>query len=259
MKRLPVMVMFVLFIALCVSLAYWGMQLFKPPVRPVAAPVQASTADVRLDVAAGLFGGRKTAVAAATNYQLKGVILAGRPEESVAILSVEGKPAQALGVDKEVVPGVSVKEVHAQYVLLSDGGVSKRVDLPENAPPSVRANPPANGSTPTQSRPSGMAQQPTAARQTVQPTQVVRGNQQRNAAAQTSTQPSQNVLTAPAVSTTNGQTSNAQNAAGQAAAAPGSPAAPAQSMPALSTPPQVEPNNEAPTTVVNNPRWQHQH
>ena len=33
MKRLPLITSFVLFIALCVSAAYWAMQLFKPPLR----------------------------------------------------------------------------------------------------------------------------------------------------------------------------------------------------------------------------------
>ena len=32
MKRWPLLVSFVLFIALCVSATYWGMQLYKPPV-----------------------------------------------------------------------------------------------------------------------------------------------------------------------------------------------------------------------------------
>ncbi len=49
MKRWPLLVSFVLFIALCVSATYWGMQLYKPPVRAVAAPL-----------CLGLFGGFAT-------------------------------------------------------------------------------------------------------------------------------------------------------------------------------------------------------
>src|SRR4030065_1562793 len=41
MKRWPLAATFVLFIALCVSAAYWAMQWLKPPSRPVAAPPQA--------------------------------------------------------------------------------------------------------------------------------------------------------------------------------------------------------------------------
>ncbi|HYD81209.1 MAG TPA: hypothetical protein VEC06_15495 [Paucimonas sp.] len=133
MKRLPLVASFILFIALCVSGAYWGMQLFKPQVRQVAAPPQAGPAAPPIEAAAGLFGGRPVGAVVATNFQLKGVIAAG--PDGIAILSADGKPPQPVGVDKEAAPGVTVKEVHKQYVLLNEGGVIKRVDLPETAPP----------------------------------------------------------------------------------------------------------------------------
>jgi len=133
MKRLPLVASFVLFIALCASVAYWAMQLFKPPLRPVAAPPQAVQAEIRPDAAATLFGGSAQKAAVASNYQLKGIIFSGSPRNSVAILSADGKPAQAVRVETEVAPGVTVKEVHREYVLLSDNGATKRVELPENA------------------------------------------------------------------------------------------------------------------------------
>lgn len=133
MKRLPLVVSFLLFIALCASIAYWAMQLFKPPLRPVAAPPPTAQSEVRPEAAAALFGGRAEKAAVASNYQLKGVIFSGSPRNSVAILSADGKPAQAVRVDMEVVPGVTVKEVHREYVLLSEGGTTKRVELPESA------------------------------------------------------------------------------------------------------------------------------
>ncbi len=132
MKRWPLVLSFVLFIALCASIAYWGMQLFKPPLRPVAAPPRAA-AEVRTEDAAALFGGRGGKTAVASNYQLRGVIFSGNGRDSVAILSADGKPAQAVRVDMEVVPGVTVQEVHREYVLLSENGVAKRVELPESA------------------------------------------------------------------------------------------------------------------------------
>ena len=132
MKRLPGLTSFVLFVALCAASAYWAMLLFKPAVRPVAAPPQASQPAIGVEAALGLFGGNAS-VAVASNFQLKGVVVSDVERESVAILSADGKPAQAIAVGAEVVPGVSVKEVHAQYVLLSDAGVIKRVELPESA------------------------------------------------------------------------------------------------------------------------------
>jgi general secretion pathway protein C len=131
MKRLPLIADFVLFIGLCVSAAYWGMQLFKPQVRPVTTAPQAAPVALNIDAAAGLFGGRPTGAVVASNFQLKGVIAAG--PEGVAILSADGKPPQAVGVNMEAAPGVTLKEVHPQYVLLNEGGLIKRVDLPEGA------------------------------------------------------------------------------------------------------------------------------
>ena len=99
----------------------------------MAAPAPAAVAEVRMDSAAGLFGGRPVAAAVASNYQLKGVEVAANGRESVAILSADGKPAQAVGMYVEWQPGVMVKEVHPQYILLSEGGVVKRVALPDAA------------------------------------------------------------------------------------------------------------------------------
>ncbi|MBC7499019.1 MAG: hypothetical protein H7315_00695 [Herminiimonas sp.] len=137
MKRWVLLSSFVLFIALCGSVAFWALQLFKPQVREVAAPPQTAAANINLDAASALFGGRPAAVAVASNYQLKGVVVSGRASESVAILSADGKPAQAVRVDREVMPGVTVREVHAQYVLLNEGGVTKRVELQEGIKPQM--------------------------------------------------------------------------------------------------------------------------
>ena len=132
MKRWSAITSFVLFIVLCVSAAYWAMQMYNPPLRAVTAPPQSAQAGPDLDAAAGLLGGHSNAVVA-SNFQLKGVVVASNPAESVAILAANGKPAQAIRVNSEVLPGVTVKEVNKRYVLLSEHGVIKRVTLPENA------------------------------------------------------------------------------------------------------------------------------
>jgi general secretion pathway protein C len=94
-------------------------------------------------------------VAVATNYQLRGVVSAGVNGESIAILAADGKPAEAIRANREIQPGVIVKEVHPRYVLLQDNGVIKRVELPDDAkgvsvdtgnrPPVTRAVPPQPG------------------------------------------------------------------------------------------------------------------
>ena len=129
MKRWPLVTSFVLFIALCVSAAYWAMQLFSPPLRAVAAPPQTLQARPNLDAAAALLGGY-TKAAVASNFQLKGVVMANDPAESVAILVANGKKPQTVRTNAEVEPGVTVKEVQRDHVLLSERGVIKRVDLP---------------------------------------------------------------------------------------------------------------------------------
>lgn len=146
MRRLPLVASFLLFIALCASAAYWGMQLFKPPLRQVAAPPRAAQAEINAEAAAALFGASVVGKGAvASNYQLKGVIFSGNPRDSVAIIGADGKPAEAIRVDREIAPGVTIKEVHRGYVLLSEGGATKRVELPEEAkgPGSVTLAPPA--------------------------------------------------------------------------------------------------------------------
>jgi general secretion pathway protein C len=130
MKRLPLIVTVLAVVLLSASLAYWGLQLFKPQQRAIAAPPAPPPMGINVDAAKGLFGGQ-VMVAAVSNYQLKGVV-AARGEDSAAIIAVDGKPAMSVAIGKEVVPGVTVKEVHAKHVILSEGGVNKRVDLPSD-------------------------------------------------------------------------------------------------------------------------------
>lgn len=123
---------FMLFILLCMSLTYWALQAFKPSQRVlVEAPLPA--ADVNLEAAAGLFGGRGVQARTASNYQLKGVVLASDPAQSVAILSENGKPSRAVRAGGEIAPNVRVKEVQRHYVLLSEAGSITRIDLPRKS------------------------------------------------------------------------------------------------------------------------------
>src|ERR1022692_450237 len=114
MKRLPLIASFILFIALCVSAAYWAMQLFTPPVRAVIAPPKTAQPAPKLEAAASLLGGHSNA-GVASNFQLKGVVVASNPAESVAILAANGKNARAIRINAQVIPGVTVKEINRHY------------------------------------------------------------------------------------------------------------------------------------------------
>jgi general secretion pathway protein C len=131
LKRLPLICSVAAVAVLSASLAYWGMQLFKPKQRPIAAVPVAQLPEANMDAARGLFGGN-VAVAVASNYQLRGVVADTRGRGSVAIISADGQPAKAFPVGAELAPGVSVREVQARHVILIEGGVQKRLDLPSD-------------------------------------------------------------------------------------------------------------------------------
>jgi general secretion pathway protein C len=117
-------------ILLAASLAYWILQLYQPPQRPLAAVAHNAMPPPPIDAAATLFGGQ-VSKASASNYQLTGIVSAGR--DSVAIIVAEGSPPKAIRMGKELVPGITLAEVHPRYVMLSDGGVMKRLDLATDA------------------------------------------------------------------------------------------------------------------------------
>lgn len=153
-KRVPLLLSLVGVIVLAASIAYWFLQLYQPPQRPIAAVPVAQMPDPSIDAAATLFGGQ-VAVASATNYQLTGVVAAGR--NSVAIIVADGSPPKALKLGKEVAPGVTLAEVYPRYVMLSDGGVMKRIDL---APDTKAASPMGGPGTPPASPPAGAVPEP---------------------------------------------------------------------------------------------------
>ncbi|MBI3230862.1 MAG: hypothetical protein HYZ45_12010 [Burkholderiales bacterium] len=129
-KRLPLLISFILFLALCASGAYWGIQLFKPKQRDVTVTLPAPQAEIPLDSAAMIFGGKAT-TQVASNFQLKGVLAPHDPLHGIAIIAADGQPSKSVPVGRELSPGVQVKEVHKLYVLLDENGITKRVDMPE--------------------------------------------------------------------------------------------------------------------------------
>jgi general secretion pathway protein C len=169
MKRLPLLMSLLALIALSASIAYWVLQLYKPAQRPLAPAPMAALPDPSPDAAATLFGGQAVAVVA-TTYQLTGVVYAGN--ESVAILQAEGQPSQALPMGKEIAPGVKITEVHPRYVMLSEGGILKRIELATDAKANASVNilPPGGMAPPQTASPA-----PTPAPPQPQPPQVPMG------------------------------------------------------------------------------------
>lgn len=161
MKRLPLLVTVLAVVLLSASLAYWALQLFKPAQRALAPPPAPLAMPVNLEAAKGLFGGQIT-VAAASIYQLKGVV-AAQGSDSAAIISVDGQPALALGQGREVAPGVTIKEVHPKYIVLSEGGALKRIELSSDGGAGAAATPAPSllaPMAPVQPQPAPVAPQP---------------------------------------------------------------------------------------------------
>lgn len=137
-KRLPLLISLLALILLAASIAYWVLQLYKPEQRPLAAAPVATQPPPNPEAAASLFGGQPTAVI--SNFQLTGVVSAGA--DSAVILVADGQPPKAVRIGREIAPGVTVTEVHRRYVMLSDGGVMKRVELAPDAGQSTAIMPP---------------------------------------------------------------------------------------------------------------------
>lgn len=129
MKRWPAITSFILFIALCVSVAYWTMLLTQPKPRAIrAAPPPAPIAP-ELSAAAALLGG--TVQARTSNgFKLTGIIVSDPLAESLAIISADGKPARPFRLHAEIEPGVRIQEVQRRYVLLEHNGAIQRLELP---------------------------------------------------------------------------------------------------------------------------------
>lgn len=134
MKKLPLFTNFVLFIALCASITFWALRVFKPQSRELAAPAIGVNFEPAVGQWGSLFGRSAVAAAAASNYAVKGVVVARRPEDSAAILIADGKTPQTIAVGRELSPGVRLQEVHESYIVISEAGVMKRVELPAPTP-----------------------------------------------------------------------------------------------------------------------------
>lgn len=145
-KRLPLLLSLLALIVLAASSAYWVLQLYKPEQRPLAAAPMATQPEPSPEAAATLFGGQPTV--AISSFQLTGVVSAGA--NSAVILVADGALPKAVRIGREIAPGIVVAEVHRRYVMLSDNGVMKRVELAPDAGQSSAISQPGSRAMPPQ-------------------------------------------------------------------------------------------------------------
>lgn len=129
MKRWPAITSFILFIALCISVAYWTMLLLQPKPRALrAAPPPAKIAP-QLSAAAALLGGAVQAKVS-NNFKLTGIIVSEPLAESLVLIAADGKPARPFRLQAEIQPGVRIQDVQRSYVVLEQNGEITRLELP---------------------------------------------------------------------------------------------------------------------------------
>jgi len=129
MKRLPIIFSFLLFLTLCASITYWLLQWTAPATRPLIAPVPVDRALPEMTAAANLFGGNAEAVSP-VSVQLSGIIMASRAADSVAIITIEGKPMRSLHIKDNLISGLVIEEIKATSVVLSSSAGKQEVSLP---------------------------------------------------------------------------------------------------------------------------------
>lgn len=125
----------VLFALLCAVLAYWVMQLRAPtpaivPSGSVLPPPPVLDASLH----ARLFGG---AVSANTsiNIRVVGVVaptIGAAP--GIALLTIDDKPPRAYSTGQTIAPGAVLREVHADRVVLDQGGAQTELSVPQARP-----------------------------------------------------------------------------------------------------------------------------
>lgn len=133
MKRLPRIFSFFSGLAFCLSLAFWGQSLLSVPINNGIAFAASSDVVSASGHWGNLFGSSQITQDGASNYQLKGVVVAQSAQDSAAIISINGKPAQSLHVNQELAAGVTLSEVHQTHIVIKEAGVEQRIIFNQSA------------------------------------------------------------------------------------------------------------------------------
>jgi general secretion pathway protein C len=113
------------------SAVYWIMRFRNlSPATPPVANTSASEAPGNNSATVALFGAQPETLFLNGSLQATGVVMAPNPDDSVAIVISSGR-ARAFRIGSEISPGVHLTEVHRQYVTVSDGMRTTRIDLPK--------------------------------------------------------------------------------------------------------------------------------
>lgn len=125
------LVVIALVLVLAWQLAYWTWRFLTPPA---VAGSHDDAGTIDLAAVARLFGGAppagtSTQATSRNGLRLKGVIAPTPGVSASAIFSTGSGKDLAVYLDHEVQPGLKLKEVHPDHVVLSRNGVDERLDL----------------------------------------------------------------------------------------------------------------------------------
>jgi general secretion pathway protein C len=136
--RGPRLLQGVAMLALACGAGLWGALLLAP--RPAAAPpmlAQGVAPGQSIEPLVGWFGG------ASSRLRLKVVGLIAAGQRGIALLSVNGAPAEAYHVGEALAPGITLEAVRADAVSIGQDGLLEDLAAPAQAMP-------ANGFVPVQ-------------------------------------------------------------------------------------------------------------
>ncbi len=145
----PRLLSVLLFALLCAVVAYWALRLFEPPVRVAPSGSLAATGAVAsLGPAHTLFGRTGTndgpvVQAISSSFKVLGVI--ADTERGAAVISVEGRPAEAFGVGMRIDDNHRLKTVTATEVVILRGDEEIRVEAPALTDIAILTAGPASG------------------------------------------------------------------------------------------------------------------
>jgi hypothetical protein len=130
MKRLPVLLSFGCFLLLCASVAVWGMRMFKGQARGVSSSVVQQSFEPATGMWGGIFGESQSVQNAPSSYLLKGLFCHELVCQALPwLLQMENLPSLC-GLAR-ISSGVQVREISARSVQFAEGGVLRRIELPQ--------------------------------------------------------------------------------------------------------------------------------
>jgi general secretion pathway protein C len=123
------MLVWILVAMIATSLAWWTWRLLPLFVqRPAAAAGPREVAEASASGMQGWFSGSGTARMSSGRYTLRW-LYPGRP--GVCILALPGLQDKTFRIGEDIEPGVKLKEVGADYVVIDNRGQDERIALPE--------------------------------------------------------------------------------------------------------------------------------